>query len=189
MRHGADIDVEEETGHAKIFVQQNNLLCHVFGVADIQSPAQAAGIVIGGPVVALAPAAFTADDIHLRLGGRVEQGRCLFSGFPDKAVRMGRNLQLVRIVSGPRCGFLVQLHQRGEAFRHPADDGKCNRKAEHPGPDGRLGITACSDPYRQGVLYRTRIHRQVVNRRTVAAAPGYLFGGAYFQQQLQIFFE
>ncbi|MNW19405.1 hypothetical protein D3C71_2193800 [compost metagenome] len=60
--------MQEEAGHSEILMQQNNLLGHIFGIADIQCSAQAAGIVIGGAVISLAPAPFASDDIHLRLG-------------------------------------------------------------------------------------------------------------------------
>ena len=78
---------------------------------------------------------------------------------PDQAVRVDAHAQLRRIVPGATARLSVKVDQGHEATRLATDDGKGERQAEPTRAHDRLGMSADRDPYRQGVLNRTRKDR------------------------------
>ena len=62
------------------------------------------------------------------------------------------------LVAGLRGGAAMQLGERTESLRQPADDRERHRQVEHSGAHGGLGRPADRDPDGQRMLHRLRIH-------------------------------
>jgi hypothetical protein len=83
----------------------------------------------------------------------------------------------------------VQLGERHEALRQPADDRECHRKTERAGAQRRLRRAADGNPDRKGLLQRSRVDAPVVDRGPMAARPTYLLGPAQCQQEPELLLE
>ncbi|CDN44391.1 hypothetical protein BN871_EU_00060 [Paenibacillus sp. P22] len=188
MRHRADVNMQEEAVEAEVLAQQHDLLRNELGVADIQRAPQSAGLVVGGAVVA-GPAAFFADGAHLRLVMREESIGGSLRRIADEAVRVRGDPQLREIMAGLGGGAAIEINQRGESFRHAADDRENDGQAEHACANGGFRVAPGSDPDRQRLLHRPRVHALVVDGRAMAAWPAHFFRLPDVQQQLQLLVE
>ena len=71
----------------------------------------------------------------------------------------------------------------------PADHRNHQRQSEPARARKTRGGTTYTYPYRQRILYRTRIDWQVVHSRAVSTRPGYEFTGPHLQEQVQLIGE
>src|SRR5580693_10015881 len=133
VREGGDAHLESDARDAsESFVYIEDLFCDGFGVTDQESAGGCALCVelgAGGG----GPAAFFAD---FREGVGVA-GKESFGGFVrgvcEKADGMNTDGELLGGMSGATSGFAVEINERAETDRLPADDGDHQRKSEHAG--------------------------------------------------------
>src|SRR5207253_508050 len=97
-----------------------------------------------------------------------------FRGLPvgpsDEPMRM--QTDLLQWLSVLLEGSFVELDQRRESDRRPADDGQHEGEAVARGPDHRLWIAANANPYRQMPLREGRAEVLVGERGAELARPG-----------------
>ncbi len=185
MLDGTDAHLPDVARVAEQLVLEQDLLGHLLGRPGGQRPARRAQRLVLG-LAGGRPAALASDLVHHRqvrlregaVGGRL--------GLADERVRVDPERQLCCIVAGVLGGAAVELDQRREPLRLPADDRQRHREVEHPGARDGLGRPADRDPDRQRILDRARPHAGVLERRAQPARPG--DGGRLSnrEQQLQL---
>src|SRR5262245_6893609 len=92
-------------------------------------------------------------------------------------------------MSGATAGLAIEIDERGELLGRAANDRKREGKTELPGARDGLRASTDRDPHRQGILYGARIHAEIVQRRTMFAAPRDALGLAQLQQKLELLAE
>ena len=91
--------------------------------------------------------------------------------------------------AGAATRLAVELRERPEPHRRPADDRNRQRQAERAGARDRLRRAARGDPDRQRLLQRSRIDALAVERRTMPALPGDLRLSADCEQEIELLGE
>ncbi len=135
------------------------------------------------------PPALSPDRVHhLRdVGERLVER--LLRSLRDVAVRVdaeGRERVVPRLVRG----VAVQLRERREPLRKPADDRERHRQPECARAERRLGRASHRDPDRQRVLHRARIHADAtVDRRAMLPLPLDAIRFAQREQHPQLLLE
>ncbi len=127
------------------------------GVPDeVRAAERRCGVVVGAhhrrPPALLADLVHRGGDVRERLVER------LLRRVRDVAMRVDAESR--RLAAGLGGGAAMELGERLEALREPADDRERHRQAEHPRAHGRLRRASDGDPHGQRLLHRRREHRR-----------------------------
>ena len=171
---------------AEDLVLEEDLLDDLLRAAhEVRTPERARGLEVG-PAHGR-PASLPSDLGHHRVELRPGRIGRLLRGVRDEPVRV--DAQGRSCVPGLEGSAPVDLGERGEPLRHPADDRERHREAERPGAGSGSGVASDRDPDRERVLRRPRVDARVVEWCAKAAGPGDVLRLAEAEQQVELLGE
>ena len=160
-------ELEHEPVVAEDLVLEEDLLDDVVRRSDeVRAPERRRRVVVGATHGW--PAPLLADPVHRGRDVRERLVERLLPRLREVAVRV--DAQSRRLAAGLGGAAAVELGERREPLRQPADDRERHRQAEHPRADGRLRRAADGDPDGQRLLQRPRVH--AVTRRASRRSRG-----------------
>ena len=92
-------------------------------------------------------------------------------------------------MTGAATGLPIEVDERHEAARLPADDRQRERQTEPSGAYHRLRMPADRDPHRQRILNGAWKDGEVIDRRAVGATPRDPLALADLQEKAKLFLE